>query len=152
MAEAAHRIAAPEEVAYDPAMERRLDALLSAAEAALDRPVGVAGRGSLDLMCALWRRGFQRVEAARWATCGCADERCDLLLISGGSVEDAFATVEATRNLLSAGGRLAVTSPDLRRETARHHLCNLLAQRGFRYLPDAPELAAVIAFRPELDT
>lgn len=136
--------------ALDP-LERRLDRLLAMAEARPDQPVGVAGHGSLDLMCALARRGFQRVEAARRCTCGCADERCDLLIVTGRDAVDIAATVEAVSAMLARGGRLGVLAHALHGAAEHQRLRNLLAHRGFRYRPEDLEASVLIAAKPHLD-
>jgi len=149
MAGAVHILHPSEELMETEAFSRRLDALLKGAEAHPDRPVGVAGAGALDLMCALWGRGFQRVEAARRCTCGCADEMCDVLLVSGTDPFAIAATVEATGALLRHGGRLGVLTPSLRGAEERQRLLNLLALRGFRNRMKAD--GPLVLLKPEAD-
>ena len=67
--------------------------------------VAVAGPRAGDAMSHLWRRGYQRVEAARRATCGAADERSDVLIVLGcQTVPDMRAVVAATFTMLRPGG------------------------------------------------
>ena len=71
--------------------------------------VTVAGPDGLAAMVSLCRAGFERVECARRATCGGADEDCALLLIAGQMTPDALAeTVRATARLLHDDGLLVV--------------------------------------------
>jgi hypothetical protein len=145
---AALRLATPaDEFALDP-LERRLDRLLQLAEARPDQPVGVAGHGSLDVMCALARRGFQRVEAARRCTCGCADEHCQLLIVTGHDAVGIATAVEAVAAMLSPGGRLGILAYGLHGATEHQRLRNLLAHRGFRYRPGDVEAPVLIATKP----
>jgi hypothetical protein len=66
--------------------------------------VAVAGPGAGEAMCQLWRRGYQRVEAARRATCGAADERSDVLLVMDcQTAADTRAIVAATYTMLPPG-------------------------------------------------
>ncbi len=142
------RLATPsDDLCADP-LERRLDRLLQLAEARADRPVGVAGHGSLDVMCGLARRGFQRVEAARRCTCGCADEHCELLIVTGHDAAGIATTVEAVAAMLSPGGKLGILAHELHGAAEHQRLRNLLAHRGFRYRPSAPEAPVLIATKP----
>jgi len=71
--------------------------------------VSVAGPDGLAAMVALCREGFDRVECARQATCGGADDVSDVMLIVGPmDSEDLTATVRRTARLLRDGGRLVV--------------------------------------------
>ena len=71
--------------------------------------ISVAGPDSLDAMIALCRAGFDHVECARQATCACADEVSDVLLILGRQSPQALAAVLArTCRLLRDGGVLVV--------------------------------------------
>ena len=145
---AALRLATPaDEPSPDP-LERRLERLLQMVEARPDQPVGVAGYGALDVLCALARRGFQRVEAARRCTCGCADEHCELLIVTGRSATDIAAAVEAVAAMLAPGGRLGILAHELHGAAEHQRLRNLLAHRGFRYRPGASEAPVLIASKP----
>jgi hypothetical protein len=67
--------------------------------------VGVAGPGSLDVMVALCRAGWERVECALQATCAGADETSDLLILTG--PPGSFGALAArTAKLLKDGGVL----------------------------------------------
>ncbi|GEM_PF-3624772 len=71
--------------------------------------VSVAGPDSLEAMVALCRAGFDHVECARQATCACADEVSDVLLILGRqSPGDLAALISRTCRLLRDGGVLVV--------------------------------------------
>lgn len=71
--------------------------------------ISVAGPDSLAAMVALCRAGFDHVECARQATCACADEGSDVLLILGRqSPQDLAALVSRTCRLLRDGGVLVV--------------------------------------------
>lgn len=140
-----------EEIVENPALERKLDLAIALAGARLDEPVGVAGPGALDLMCALWRRGFQRVEAARRCTCGCADEVCDLILVSGRDEDAAMVTIDAVSGMLRRGGRLVIIPQGVRVLGDRQRLQNLLAHRGFRYRMDRADGPLIIATKPDAE-
>ncbi len=133
----------------DPALGRRLDRMLMMTGARADQGVCVAGPEAGDAMSGLWRRGFGRVEAARRCTCGCADEKCAVLLVLGGSSVEALADlVEAVSPMLAAGGRLAISAHDLASGEDRLRLCNRLAHRGFRYHPKAHLEMILLATKP----
>src|SRR3989338_3518491 len=86
-----------------------LDRMLELAQATPLCFVAVAGPGGGDAMCQLWRRGYQRVEAARRATCGAADERSDVLLVMDcATAHDARAVIAATYTMLRPRGALGV--------------------------------------------
>ncbi|HEX4196828.1 MAG TPA: hypothetical protein VHZ26_05255 [Caulobacteraceae bacterium] len=69
--------------------------------------VTVAGPDSLAAMVALCRAGFDHVECARQATCACADEVSDVLLVVGPQPPRALADLLArTCRLLRDGGVL----------------------------------------------
>ena len=71
--------------------------------------ISVAGPDSLEAMVALCRAGFDHVECARQATCACADEGSDVLLILGRqSPQDLAALISRTCRLLRDGGVLVV--------------------------------------------
>jgi hypothetical protein len=64
---------------------------------------------SLAAMIALCRAGFDHVECANRATCTCADEASDLLIVAGQMSSDACAAVLGrTCRLLRDGGVLVV--------------------------------------------
>ena len=100
-------------------------------------------------MCALWRRGFDRVEAARRVTCACADQLSDVLLVLGcESADKAVEVVSAVLPILRHGGVLAVDAGRFRREE-RARLCRMLGHRGLRYSENAHLRAEIVAHRPE---
>jgi hypothetical protein len=71
--------------------------------------ISVAGPDSLEAMIALCRAGFDHVECARQATCACADEVSDVLLILGRQPPgDLAALISRTLRLLRDGGVLVV--------------------------------------------
>jgi hypothetical protein len=71
--------------------------------------ISVAGPDSLTAMIALCRAGFDHVECARQATCACADEGSDVLLILGRqSPQEVAAVLTRTCRLLRDGGVLVV--------------------------------------------
>ena len=71
--------------------------------------ISVAGPDSLAAMIALCRAGFDHVECARQATCACADEASDVLLILGRhSPEELAGVLARTCRLLRDGGVLVV--------------------------------------------
>ena len=135
----------------DPDFQSRLDRLLRLCDTHPDQPVGVAGPEALDLMCALARRGFDRVEAALRSTCGCADQACVLVVVSGQDADSIAATVEAVGGMLRPGGQLAVLAHRLHGAHDRQRLGNLLAHRGYRYRPDALEGPVMVARKPEAE-
>jgi len=128
--------------------EFRLERLLRLVDAEPTDPVGVAGPEALDLMCALARRGFDRVEAAQRCTCRCADQACALLIVSGASADAIAATTLAVSGMLRPGGRLAVMAHAVHGPHERRRLGNLLAHRGFRYREDDLDGPILIATKP----
>ena len=150
MAAAVARLLPPlQETFEDPALSRRLDRMLQMTDARPDQGVCVAGPEAGDAMSGLWRRGYSRVEAARRCTCGCADEKCGVLLVLGGSSAEALADlVEAVSPMLASGGRLAISAHELISGEERLRLCNRLAHRGFRYHPKAHLETILLATKP----
>jgi hypothetical protein len=141
----------PDPPPEDPEFQIRLDRLLRLTGALPDQPVGVAGPEALDLMCALARRGIERVEAALHCTCGAADEVCDLLIVSGRDADAIAHLVEAVGSMLKPGGRLAVMTHRLRGADERRRLGNLLAHRGFRYREGALDAPVLLAAKPDAE-
>lgn len=82
----------------------------SIALAGLDRrsSVSVAGPSGLEAMIALCRDGFEHVECVRAATCACADEPCDGLLILGTPADELAGLLRRTCGLLEEGGVLVI--------------------------------------------
>jgi hypothetical protein len=92
---------------------------LSLAAVGKDGLIDVAGPDGLSAMISLCRAGFERVEFARQATCGGADEAGDLLLIVGPMRPDELAlTIARTVRLLRDDGTLIVQLRDARAEAA----------------------------------
>jgi hypothetical protein len=90
-------------------IQRTLGRMLALAEATPLCFVAVTGPEAGEAMSVLWRRGYDRVEAARRATCRAADEQSDVLLIVGCStVSDARAAAASTLTMLRPGGALEV--------------------------------------------
>ena len=111
--------------------------------------VAVAGPGAGDAMSQLWRRGYQRVEAARRATCGAADERSDLLRVLGcQTVPDMRAVIAATYAMLRPGGTLVVDAGALLDEPPRRALVESLLALGLDVQPQAHLGAEILATRP----
>jgi hypothetical protein len=134
----------------DVATEFAIDRLLKAVRAHSFTAVAVAGPLAGAAMSALWRRGFERVEAARAVTCPCADQRSDLLLILGcDGADQTSAVVSAVLPMLAAGGTLAIDASRFADSQERLRLCRMLAHRGLRYSEGAHVETAVIAHRPE---
>lgn len=130
---------------FDPVLDRMLDL----AQATPLSFVAVAGPGAGEAMCQLWRRGYQRVEAARRATCGAADERSDVLLVLDCStVHDTRAVIAATYVLLRPGGMLLVDAGALLDETSRRALADSLRELGLSVQPQAHLGAEILATRP----
>jgi len=83
-------------------------------------------------MVALCRDGYGRVECARQATCACADESSDVLLIDGRLENEALGDlIRRTVRLLRDQGVLAV---GLHSPTAQRIVTACLAARGFDIL------------------
>ena len=89
--------------------EQIVDKSITLANADKTQRIGVAGPDGLAAMTALCRKGFDHVEYVRRATCHCADEASDLLLIAGlMRPEDLRALVIGACHLLNDGGALVV--------------------------------------------
>ena len=85
---------------------RRVVALSRAKKDDLISVAGVQGLEVLGLLC---RSGFERVQCARYATCGGADGLSDTLILAGASGLDALSLeLEHTLKLLKSGGTLAL--------------------------------------------
>ena len=91
-----------------------VERMVRLAGARRDRSVSVTGPASLPAMIALCQMGFERVECARAATCGGADERSEVLLVSGPCAgEELAAIVGRTVRLLADGGVMVVHEASL---------------------------------------
>lgn len=125
-----------------------LDRMLDLAQATPLCAVAVAGPEAADLMCALSRRGYQKVEAARRATCPGADELCDLLFVAGcASAQNAAETIHAVRSMLRPDGLAIIDAGRMTSADERLRLCGLLAEDGFACQPDAHLAAEIMARR-----
>jgi hypothetical protein len=98
------------DVAAEPAagedVSRRL---VNLSRASREHLVSVAGPWALDLLSLLCRDNFERVQCARRATCGAADDASDVLILAGRVGAQAMADqLERTLRLLRDGGVLAV--------------------------------------------
>ncbi len=126
-----------------------LDRMLELADASLLDAVAVAGPQAADAMVDLWRRGFERVEAARRATCSSADERCDLLLIMGCPDSlSADSLTGAVLGMLAPGGRLVIDAGLMLGADERSDLCARLRARGLFVTDQSSLCAEVMAERP----
>jgi hypothetical protein len=126
-----------------------LDRMLEQVQATPLSFVAVAGPGAGEAMCQLWRRGYQRVEAARRATCWAADERSDVLLVLDCQTpQDARAIVAATYTMLRPGGMLVVDAGALLDEVTRRQLADSLRELGLDIQPQAHLSAEILATRP----
>ena len=102
--------------------------------------ISVAGPDSLAAMIALCRAGFDHVECARRATCACADEASDILLILGRqSPEELAAVLARTCRLLRDGGVLVV---QLQRPGDAARIRPILGASGMRVGSTVFDLAA----------
>jgi hypothetical protein len=137
-------------VPLDTGVELSIDRLLKASHAQPSTAVAVAGPLAGGAMSALWRRGFDRVEAARRVTCPCADQLSDLLLIVGcESADQASAVVSAVLPILGPGGTLAIDAGRMTGSGERLRLCGMLAHRGLRYRDGAHVETEIVAHKPE---
>ena len=92
--------------------------------------ISVAGPDSLEAMVALCRAGFDHVECARQATCACADEGSDVLLILGRQSAEALGAVVArTCRLLRDGGVLVV---QVERPSNAAAIAGIVGAKGMR--------------------
>ncbi len=99
--------------------EQVVERALFLARAGKDELIDVAGPDGLAAMVSLCRAGYARVELARQATCGGADEAGDVLLIVGPmSAEALAATIVRTTRLLRDDGALIVQLADAGAESA----------------------------------
>ena len=89
--------------------EQIVDKSITLANADKTQRIGVAGPDGLAAMTALCRKGFDHVEYVSRATCHCADEASDVLLIAGlMQPEDLRALIIGACHLLNDGGALVV--------------------------------------------
>ncbi len=117
----------PPESDEPPQFWRRLARL---AGATADQAISVAGPHSLDAMVALCRAGYVRVECARQATCACADDLSDVLIVDGADGDDALAErLQRTLRLMRDGAVLAIRLPSRRAQRAVY---DRLAEAGLQ--------------------
>jgi hypothetical protein len=137
----------------DPICERSVDRLLKAAGATPATCITVAGPSAGAAMSALWRRGVERVEAARRITSPSADQLSQVLLIVGCAEFDKIAeTLTNVLPILAPGGVLGVDASLLPSVSERVRLCRLLAHRGLRYRDGIELYAEIVAYKPDLET
>ena len=111
--------------------------------------VAVTGPDAGEAMSVLWRRGYDRVEAARRATCRAADELIDVLLIVGCStVPDARAAAASTMAMLRPGGVVVIDTGAIIDLELRERLANDLRALGLDVQPQAHLAAELLATRP----
>jgi len=83
--------------------------LVKLSRAASNDIVSVAGPCALDLLSLLCRDNFERVQCARQATCGAANDASDVLIMAGHMSAPALPEqLQRTLRLLRDGGVLAV--------------------------------------------
>ncbi len=88
--------------------------LVNLSRAASDDLVSVAGPRALDLLSLLCRDNFERVQCARQATCGAANDASDVLLLVGQVSASALPEqLQRTMRLLRDGGVLAAQLGEL---------------------------------------
>ncbi len=126
-----------------------LDRMLDLAQATPLCFVAVAGPDAAEAMSQLWRRGYERVEAARRATCRAADEQSDILLILGcETLADVRAVAASTMTMLRPGGALVIDAGAFLDEAPRRTLCEGLRDLGLEIQPQAHLSAEILATRP----
>lgn len=126
-----------------------LDRMLDLAQATPLCFVAVAGPDAGEAMSQLWRRGYQRVEAARRATCRAADEQSDILLILGcDTLSDARAVIASTMTMLRPGGVLVIDAGAFLDDGPRRALCDGLQDLGLETQPQAHLSPEILATRP----
>jgi len=109
----------------------------------------VTGPDAGEAMSVLWRRGYDRVEAARRATCRAADEQSDVLLVIGcATVADARAAAASTVAMLRPGGAMVVDAGAFLDQAPRRALCEALRALGLDVEPQAHLSAELLATRP----
>jgi hypothetical protein len=88
--------------------------LVKLSRAASNDIVSVAGPCALDLLSLLCRDNFERVQCARQATCGAANDASDVLIMAGHVSAPALPEqLQRTLRLLRDGGVLAVQLNEL---------------------------------------
>ena len=125
---------------------RTLERMLALAQATPLCRVAVTGPDAGEAMSVLWRKGYDRVEAARRATCRAADEQSDVLLVVGCSTApDARAAAASTLTMLRPGGAMVIDAGAFLDLAPRQALCDALRALGletFGQSGDLPDLYA----------
>jgi hypothetical protein len=130
-------------------IHRTLGRMLALAQAMPLCFVAVTGPEAGEAMSVLWRRGYDRVEAARRATCRAADEQSDVLLVVGCStIADARAAAASTMTMLRPGGALVIDAGAFLDQEPRRALCEDLRTLGLEVEPQAHLSAELLATRP----
>jgi hypothetical protein len=130
-------------------ISRTLGRMLTLAQATPLCFVAVTGPDAGEAMSVLWRRGYDRVEAARRATSRTTDEQSDVLLIVGCStVLDARAAAASTMAVLRPGGALVIDAGAFLDQEPRRTLCEDLRALGLEVEAQAHLSAELLATRP----
>jgi len=130
-------------------IQHTLGRMLSLAQATPLCFVAVTGPSAGEAMSVLWRKGYDRVEAARRATCRAADEQSDVLLVVGcASAPDARAAAASTMTMLRPGGAMVIDAGALLDQETRRTLCDDLRALGLAVEPQAWLSAELLATRP----
>lgn len=115
-----------------PQLDRVMDRMLTALPLDPERGVCVAGPCAVDVMGELCRRGFRRVEFARAATCACADEGCETLLVGFVDEPDEVeAVLDRVAPMLHEDGVFMVDVQGLTTGWDRAVVKRMLRQAGF---------------------
>ena len=110
--------------------------------------VAVTGPEAGEAMSVLWRKGYDRVEAARRATCRAADEQSDVLLVVGcETVADARAVAASTLTMLRPGGALVIDAGAFLDQEPRRTLCEDLRALGLEVEAQAHLSVELLAMR-----
>ena len=130
-------------------IQHTLARMLALAEATPLCFVAVTGPDAGEAMSVLWRKGYDRVEAARRATCRAADEQSDVLLVIGCStVADVRAAAASTLTMLRPGGALVIDAGAFLDQEPRRALCEDLRALGLEVETQAHLSAELLATRP----
>ena len=130
-------------------IHRTLGRMLALAQATPLCFVAVAGPDAGEATSVLWRKGYDRVEAARRGACRAADHQSDVLLIVGCSTAlDARAVAASTMAMLRPGGALVIDAGAIVDQEPRRTLCDDLRALGLTVEPQAHLSAELLATRP----
>ncbi|CAN5406456.1 hypothetical protein BH10PSE4_BH10PSE4_17480 [soil metagenome] len=126
-----------------------LERMLTLAQATPLCFVAVTGPDAGEAMSVLWRKGYDRVEVARRATCHAADEQSDVLMVIGcATTHDARAAAASTLTMLRPGGVLVVDAGAFLDQEPRKALCEALRALGLEVEAQAQLSAELLATRP----